>query len=115
MTPVGERCKPGGLPGIDFKAVRLQLQVADNLRPQQAAEIGGSRDSISRPDLLGDTGPSDDLAPLQHQYAPAGLRQIASGNQPIMSCAYYNCIELRHSDMPPENDFTIITARERAV
>ena len=68
---VGERRERRRVPRQDLEAVRGQLQVADDLRAEQAVDVGGGGDLEAGEGLLGDARAADDVAPLEDQHALA--------------------------------------------
>src|SRR5262249_1126758 len=64
VAPIREWSKRRRIPREELQAVPLQLELSDDLRPQQARHIGGCRDLEARPQLLCDTGSSHAIAPL---------------------------------------------------
>ena len=66
-----------------LEAVAVQLELANDLRTQQAVDVRGGRDLVARPDLFGDAGAADQLAPLEH-HALARARQIGRGHERVV-------------------------------
>jgi hypothetical protein len=71
----------------DLEPVPRQLEVADDLRPQQAHDIGELREAVAREDLLGDRGAADHFAALEHADLLAGAREVGRGDQAIVARA----------------------------
>ncbi len=73
--------------GAHLVAVALQLEVRDDLRQQQIADVGAGREAVAREPLLGDRGAADDRAPLQHEHLFPGLGQVARSDQTVVTRA----------------------------
>ena len=71
----------------DLQAVPRQFEVADDLRPQQADDVGELAEAVAGEDLLGDRGAADDLAPLEHDDLLARARQVGAGDQAVVAGA----------------------------
>ncbi len=88
------RCRPSGngenddgLRSSDGEAVVGQAQVADDLRAEQAVDVGGRGDLEAGEGFLGDAGAADDVAAFQHEHFPLGPGQIAGGHQAVVAAA----------------------------
>ena len=55
------------------EAVLDQVELVDDLRPQQAQRVGERREREAGHQLLGDRGAADQVALLEHQRAQPGL------------------------------------------
>ena len=83
-APVGERRERRRIAGEYLVAVCGQVQVADDLRVEEAVDVGSGGDLEAGKRLLGDAGAPDDVAPLEDQHAEPGPRQVAGGDQPVV-------------------------------
>ena len=72
-----ERLEPQAVPG--------EVEVVNDLRPQQADHVGEDRDRESRQDLLAVGRPAHPLVLLDDQDVPAGPRQVGGGDQPVVA------------------------------
>jgi hypothetical protein len=73
--------------GQDVEAVGRQVQLADDLRAEQADDVRGDREAEAREDLLGDRGPAEQLALLEDEGAQAGPREVRGADQPVVAAA----------------------------
>src|SRR5947207_5180557 len=64
-----------------------QLELADDLRPQQADDIGEDREAEAREHLLAPGRAADTLAALQHQHLAPGAREVRGASEAIVSAA----------------------------
>ena len=64
-----------------------QLEVADDLGPQQAHHVGELGEAVAGKDFLGDGCPADDIAPLEHDHLLAGAREVRGGDQAVVAGA----------------------------
>ncbi len=71
----------------DLQAVTRQFQVADDLRAQQADDVGEFGEAIAGKDFLGHRGAADDVAPFQDHDLLAGARQVGAGDQAVVAGA----------------------------
>ncbi len=67
--------------------MRGEVEVGDDLRVEQAADVGGERHAVARPHRFGDRRAAEDVAPFQHDRPQAGARAIRGGDQPVMTAA----------------------------
>src|SRR5438105_4642524 len=84
-----------------MQAVTRQVQVADDLRPQQAHHVGEHRETETREDLLAHRRAADALAALDDQNALAGAREIGSAHQAVVAAA-------------DDDDFVLVHTRFRS-
>ena len=64
-----------------------QFEVADDLRAQQADDVGELGEAIAGKDLLGHRRAADDVAAFQDHHLLAGARQIGAGDQAVVAGA----------------------------
>ena len=86
VVAVVER-RDGALERQDLEPVPRQVEVADDLGPQQAHDVGEHRELEAREDLLGHRGAADQRAPLEHQRLAARARQVGRGDQAVVAAA----------------------------
>ncbi len=77
----GERC---GVLAVRIVAVAGQFEVGDDTRVEQAADVRGDRDAISRPHLLGDGGAAEDIAAFEDDRSQSGTRTVRRGDEPVV-------------------------------
>jgi hypothetical protein len=65
--------------------VTLQLQVADDLGPEETVDVGGGGDLVAGPHFLGDAGATQHLAALQYQHLEALSGQIGGGHEAVVA------------------------------
>src|SRR2546430_10897965 len=68
-SSVGERRERGGTARQQLESVAGGLQIADDLRSQQAVHVGGGRYLENRPQLLGHARASPAVAAPTHPHA----------------------------------------------
>ena len=71
----------------DFEAVSRQIEVADDLRPQQRHDVRADRELEAGKDFFGDGGAAEHVAPLEHEDLPARAREVGGGGQPVVASA----------------------------
>jgi hypothetical protein len=69
--------------GQHLQPVPRQLQLADDLRPQQADHIRADAELEAGEDLFGDRRAAQDLAPFQDEDAPARSARYAAAVSPL--------------------------------
>ncbi len=77
----------------DLEPVPRQLEVADDLGPQQAHHVGELAEAVAREDFFGDGGATDDLAPLEHDHFLAGAREVRGRDHAVVAGADDDSIE----------------------
>ncbi len=86
-----------GFRGRQLEAVVFELEVADDLRPEQAADVRRRRYLEAGPQLFRDASAAHDLAALQHQNAQPRARQVSRRHQPVVASPDHDgVITLRH-------------------
>src|SRR5207249_1543196 len=68
VATAGEGREGRGIAWQHLVAVAVQVQVADDLGPEQAVHVGGGRDLEPGPDFFGDAGAADDVPPLEDKH-----------------------------------------------
>src|SRR5881394_3875436 len=64
-----------------------QLELADDLRPQQAHDVGEDREAEAREHLLAPGRAADALAALEHQHLAPGTREVRGASEAVVSAA----------------------------
>ena len=72
--------REGAVERQDLEAVARQLEVADDLRPQQAHHVAGDAEAEAREDLLGHGRATQDVAALQDQRLQAAAGKVCRGH-----------------------------------
>ena len=67
------------------EAVLGQLELVDDVRPQQAERVREGREREARVELLGDRGATDQVAPLEDQRLEPGLGQVGAVDQAVVA------------------------------
>jgi hypothetical protein len=67
--------------------VSLEIEIPDNLGPEEAVDVCGGGDLVAGPQLLGDAGAAEELATLQDQNLDAGSGQVGGGHQTVVTTA----------------------------
>src|SRR5262249_13041091 len=99
--------------GVDVVAESSQVQLLDNSRLEQAAEVRERRDPESGPDLFSHTCPAQNRATLKRRDFQTSARQIAGGDQAVMPGADDQHIKLICHSMPPQPQSHRATEKER--
>ena len=77
----------------DLQAVPLELQVADDLRVEQADRVAGRRIAEARQEFVGDCRAADRLGRFQDGDLQALRCEIISAGQAVMACADHDNVE----------------------
>ena len=84
---VGEGSEGRRVARQELVAVAGELEVADDLRAEEAHHVGGRGDPEPRPGLLGDRRAAHPVAGLEHEDLLAGARQVGGGDEPVVAGA----------------------------
>ena len=71
----------------DLQAVPRQIELADDLRPQQRHDVRADRELEAGKDLFGDGGAAEHVAPLEHEHLPSRAREIRGVDQAVVAAA----------------------------
>ena len=74
-----------------------QVELVDDLRPQQAQRVGERREREARHQLLGDGGAADHRVLLEHQRAQAGLAEVRRVGEAVVAAADDDRVEVVHA------------------
>ena len=77
----------GGRALDDREAVPRELEVADDLRIEQAHRVGGDRVAKAGMELLGDGRAADDVVLFEHDDGKTGRGEIGRRRQPVVAAA----------------------------
>src|SRR5213078_937433 len=80
--------REGAVERQDFEAVARQVQLADDLRPQQRNHIGADGKLEARKDLFGHRRAAHDAPALEHQHLLPGASQVGRVDQAVVAAAY---------------------------
>ena len=80
----------------DLVAEIRQLEVAFDLRQQQADHVGGGRATVARCKFFGNAGAADQAATLQHQDLASRPGQVSRADQAVMTRADDDDVGARH-------------------
>ncbi len=69
------------------QAVIGELQLANDLRIEQAHRIGGRGVAKAGREFLGDRGAADERAALEHPHLETGAGEIAGADEAVVSAA----------------------------
>src|SRR5439155_18418331 len=83
VIPVGHGGE-GPVQGQDLQAVARQVQLADDLGPQQRDHVRADREVEAGEDLLGDRGATHDVPALQDQDLLAGAREVRRVDEAVV-------------------------------
>src|SRR2546427_9884672 len=97
MTPVGKRGEEGGVFRIKVKAEPCELQLSNDFRLKQAAQIRERRDFVPGPDFFGHRRAADNLATFEDRDLESRPRKIRRCYKSIVTRAnYYRVVPIRH-------------------
>ena len=85
--PVGRQRRVRRVERVDLVAELLQFEVVDHLRVQQGDDVGGARDPVAGPYLLGDAGAPEDVALLEHADAQTCLGEVRGCGKPVVTAS----------------------------
>ena len=83
--------------GHDLQSVARQLQVAEDLRSQQAANVRAVRVDPPFLNLTADRCTADPRVTLEHQHLEPGAREVGGVRQAVVAGADDDCIVGRHA------------------
>ena len=64
-----------------------ESQVGDDLRLQHRDHVGAARDAGAGPELLGDAGAAEDVAPLEAHHLQPGAGEVGGRGEPVVTAA----------------------------
>ena len=62
-----------------------QVELANDLRPEQRDDVRADRIAEAGKELLGNGGAAEDVPPLEDQHLPAGTGEIRGGGQAVVA------------------------------
>ena len=71
----------------DLEAVPGQVELADDLGPQQRDDVGADRELEAREDLLGDRGAAEHVPPLEHEHLAPRAGEIGGVDEAVVAAA----------------------------
>src|SRR5688500_10547027 len=71
----------------NLEAVPCQIELADDLGPQQRHDIRADRKPEAGKYLFGDRGAAQHVAPFEDQHLPPDACQVGRGGQPVVAAA----------------------------
>jgi hypothetical protein len=71
----------------DVETVAWQVELADDLGPQQRNDVAEDREPKAREELLGDRRTAEDMPLLEHDCPHPGPRQVRGADEPVMATA----------------------------
>ncbi len=77
----------GRVPGQHLEAVPLEIEIPDDLGPEQAVDVGGRGHLEAGPQLLGDAGAAQHFAALEYQHFDPGPGEVRGGDQTVVATA----------------------------
>ncbi len=92
---IGQRRERRRAPRQNRQAVFLELQLADDLRQEQADDVRRGRHFVAGPQLLGRRAAAQHVPPLEHAHLLPGLGQIRGAHQPVVPAADDDRVEFR--------------------
>ena len=86
-APVGGEGRELGVERDRVIAELRQLEVGHDLRLEHRDHVGGARDALAGPQLLGHARAAEDVARLEDAHAQAGARQVGGGGEAVVPAA----------------------------
>ncbi len=83
----------------DLEAMPRQVELADDLRPQQRDHVRADRELEAREYLFRDRGAADHVPPLEHQHLAPRPRQVGGVDEPVVPAADDDHVVVRHGRM----------------
>ena len=80
----------------DLESVPRQIELPDDLRPQQRDDVRAHRELEARKDLFGDCRAADNVPPLEDQHLASSARQVGGVDEPVMPAADDDDVVVRH-------------------
>ena len=71
----------------DVEAVLRELEVADDLGPQERHDVREHAEAEAREELLGDSGASEDGPLFEHERLQAGAREVRRAHETVVAAA----------------------------
>ena len=89
VVPAGQRPPvpewgEGTVERLELQAVPCEVEVVNDLRPEQADHVGEDRNRESRQDLLAEGGAAHPVVLFDQQNPPSGPRQVTGRDQPVV-------------------------------
>src|SRR3954464_14310241 len=72
----------------DFEPVRRQVELLHDPAAQERQRVRARGCAHARPQLLGDTGAADDVAPLEDLDRQPRGGEVGRGDEAVVACAY---------------------------
>ena len=79
--------REGAVERQDLEAVARQIEIADDLRPQQRHDVRADREAEAGEHLFGHRGAAEDVAALEHEHLPPGAGEIGRRCQAVVAAA----------------------------
>jgi hypothetical protein len=76
----------------DFEAVARQVEIADDLWPQQRDHVGAHRELETGKDFLGDGSAAQHVAAFEYENFFAGLGKVGGVDEAIVASADHDCV-----------------------
>jgi hypothetical protein len=86
----------------ELHAVAGQVELADDLRPEQRHDVGTDRELVARKHLFGDRGTADEMAALEDDHLASRAREIRSARQSVVPAPDHDrVVHVRHGKSLP--------------
>ena len=79
--------REGAVEGQDLEPVPRQVQLADDLGPQQRHHVRADRELEAGEDFLGHGRAAEHVAALEHEHLLAGAGQVGGGDEAVVAAA----------------------------
>ena len=86
----------------DLQAVTSQVELPDDLRPQQRDDIGADREAKALEHLLSDRRTADEVAAFEHEHPAPGRGEICGRGQAVVAAADDDDVVLHGAILPTD-------------
>ena len=93
LRPSGNGANRHGSWTATLSPCAVQVEVADDLRPQQRERVGARRGADAGPQLLGHACAADDVAPLEDLDVEAGPGEVRRGDEAVVAGTDHDRVE----------------------
>ena len=110
-----EHRREGAVEREDLEAVARQVEVPDDLGPQERDDVGADRELEAGEDLLGHRRAAEDVAPLEDEDLLAGAREVGGVDQAVVAASDDDDVVLRAHlrACPPSISNRVVTRGSR--
>ena len=85
-APVEQR-REGAVERDELEPEARQVELADDVGPEQADDVGADREGEARVELLAHRRAAQDVAPLEHEHLAPGPGQVGGAGEAVVAAA----------------------------